>query len=145
MRRACFNGPEPAALTFLMLQTELPVDAEVAILLGEHPKIGGPYVNNCSFFVILQLCPALSHMNKFRACGTGINWSTFSAGTSVFMSTSALVMVVSGGGACISQRTCASPCVKCSPARRQEASRFLIGGPTALAPHFHSNHNLSCA
>ena len=43
VRKAFFDGPNPPAMQFMLPERPLPDDAEVAVLLGLHQKIGGPF------------------------------------------------------------------------------------------------------
>jgi len=43
IRKSFFDGPMPPAMQFLMPEWALPEDAEVAVLLGLHQTIGGPF------------------------------------------------------------------------------------------------------
>ena len=43
IRKAFFDGPSPPAMQFMMLRGPLPECAEVAVLLGIHQQLGGPF------------------------------------------------------------------------------------------------------
>eukprot|EP00750_Incisomonas_marina_P014138 INCI17609.11.p1 GENE.INCI17609.11~~INCI17609.11.p1 ORF type:complete len:5029 (+),score=1065.32 INCI17609.11:298-15384(+) len=43
VRKSFFSGPMPPAMSFLMPEKEIPKNAEVAVLLGEHQNLGGPF------------------------------------------------------------------------------------------------------
>jgi hypothetical protein len=43
VRKSFFNGPQPPPMTFMMPDQALPAEAEVAVLLGVHQKLGGPF------------------------------------------------------------------------------------------------------
>jgi hypothetical protein len=43
IRRAMFNGPQPKPMTFMLPERPLPDNAEVAVLMGLHQQMGGPY------------------------------------------------------------------------------------------------------
>ena len=43
VRKAFFDGPMPKAMQFMMPEKPLPANAEVAIILGLHQTIGGPW------------------------------------------------------------------------------------------------------
>ena len=43
IRKAFFDGPSPPAMQFMMVGQALPASAEVAVLLGLHQRIGGPW------------------------------------------------------------------------------------------------------
>jgi thiol-disulfide isomerase/thioredoxin len=43
IRKAFFDGPSPPAMQFMMLGGPLPESAEVAVLLGVHQHLGGPF------------------------------------------------------------------------------------------------------
>jgi len=43
VRKSFFDGPQPPSMFFMMPEAALPEDAEVAILLGQHQKLGGPW------------------------------------------------------------------------------------------------------
>jgi hypothetical protein len=43
VRKSFFNGPVPPALQFMMPEKCLPKGAEVAVLAGLHPSLGGPF------------------------------------------------------------------------------------------------------
>lgn len=43
MRKAFFDGPQPPAMQFMLTKGPLPEDAEVAVILGLHPTLGGPF------------------------------------------------------------------------------------------------------
>lgn len=43
VRRAMFDGPNPKPMTFMMPERPLAEHAEVAVLLGLHQTLGGPY------------------------------------------------------------------------------------------------------
>ena len=38
-----YNGPQPKPMTFMLPEHPLPYNAEVAVLMGLHPEMGGPY------------------------------------------------------------------------------------------------------
>lgn len=42
-RKAFFDGPMPPPMQFMMPEQPLPEDAEMAVLLGMHQHLGGPY------------------------------------------------------------------------------------------------------
>eukprot|EP00961_Rhodomonas_salina_P142023 1912194-Rhodomonas_salina.1 len=41
VRKSFFDGPSPPPMHFMMAAGPLPDNAEVAVLLGLHPKLGG--------------------------------------------------------------------------------------------------------
>jgi hypothetical protein len=43
VRKAFFDGPQPPPMQFMMPERALPEDAEVAVLMGLHQNIGGPW------------------------------------------------------------------------------------------------------
>jgi hypothetical protein len=43
IRKAFFSGPQPPALQFMMAKGPLPESAELVVLLGLHPSIGGAF------------------------------------------------------------------------------------------------------
>jgi len=43
LRKAFFNGPSPPPMQFMLPEQSLPKHAEVAMLLGLHPGLGGPF------------------------------------------------------------------------------------------------------
>jgi hypothetical protein len=43
VRKNFFNGPQPPAMQFMMNAKATPANAEVAVILGLHQKLGGPY------------------------------------------------------------------------------------------------------
>ena len=43
IRQNFFNGPQPPPMQFMMSEKALSKDAEVAVLLGLHQSLGGPW------------------------------------------------------------------------------------------------------
>ena len=43
IRRSFFDGPQPPPLQFIMPTKEYPENCEVAVLIGLHPSLNGPY------------------------------------------------------------------------------------------------------
>ena len=67
VRRNMYNGPQPPAMTFMMPEQALADDAEVAVLLGLHQKLGGPYKLVYIFrrFKCLHIYECLSQGREF--------------------------------------------------------------------------------
>lgn len=67
VRTNFFNGPMPPPMQFLMPDLELPVDAEVALLLGLHQHLGG-------VFKLVVVFRRLKCVNVYEVISHGRQW-----------------------------------------------------------------------
>ena len=67
VRANFFNGPQPPPMQFLMPESELPANAEVAVLMGLHHSLGGP-------FKLVVVFRRLKCVNVYEAVSHGQQW-----------------------------------------------------------------------
>lgn len=67
IRKNFFNGPNPPPMQFMLPAKQLSADAEVAIILGLHQKIGGP-------FKLIYLFRRLRCMHIYEVVSQGREW-----------------------------------------------------------------------
>ena len=67
VRKAMFDGPSPPSMQFLMPGKPLSADAEVAILIGLHPNLGGP-------FKLVYLFRRLRCLHVYECISHGRQW-----------------------------------------------------------------------
>ena len=67
VRKSFFSGPNPPAMSFLMPDKEIPKHAEVAVLLGEHQSLGGP-------FKLVYLFRRLKCVHVYECLSHGRQW-----------------------------------------------------------------------
>ena len=67
IRKAFFNGPMPPAMQFMMVSGPLPESVEVAVLLGLHQNLGGPFklVYLFRHYRCVQVYECVSHARQF--------------------------------------------------------------------------------
>lgn len=67
IRKAFFNGPMPPAMQFMMVGGPLPESVEVAVLLGLHQNLGGPFklVYLFRHYRCVQVYECVSHARQF--------------------------------------------------------------------------------
>ena len=67
VRRAMFAGPNPKPMTFMLPERPLPDNAEVAVLMGVHQELGGPYKLIYLFraFKCLHIYECVSHGREY--------------------------------------------------------------------------------
>ena len=67
VRKSFFNGPQPPPMQFMMPEKQLPKDAEVALLLGLHQSLGGP-------FKLVVLFKAFKCLHIYECVSQGRQW-----------------------------------------------------------------------
>lgn len=67
VRTNFFNGPNPPPMQFMMPEKAIPADAEVAIILGLHQSIGGP-------FKLIYLFRRLRCLHIYECVSQGREW-----------------------------------------------------------------------
>ena len=67
IRKNFFSGPNPPPMQFMLPATQLSADAEVAIILGLHQKIGGP-------FKLIYLFRRLRCLHIYEVVSQGREW-----------------------------------------------------------------------
>ena len=67
IRKAFFSGPQPPALQFMMAKGPLPESAELVVLLGLHPSIGGAFKMVYIFrsYRCVQVYECVSHARQY--------------------------------------------------------------------------------
>jgi hypothetical protein len=67
VRKAFFDGPVPPSMQFMMTEKPIAADAEVAVILGLHQNLGGP-------FKLVYLFRRLRCIHVYECVSQGREW-----------------------------------------------------------------------